>query len=125
MLLLCTNPLDVQIQFTEVTSAAGIHFRHVNGTTGEKHLIETMGVGAAFIDYDNDRDADLYLVNGAPLSHPLKPLPTNRLYRNNGDGTFTDVTQNAGVGDTGYGMGCCVGDYDNDGNRDLFVTNCG
>ena len=89
-----------------------------------------MGGSAAFFDYDNDDNLDLYFVNGAPLTvgevfNPDALLPTNRLYRNNGDGTFSDVTQRAGIGDTGYGIGCCVADYDNDGNPDLFVTNFG
>ncbi|MCY3744328.1 MAG: CRTAC1 family protein [Candidatus Poribacteria bacterium] len=127
-----------EIQFTRVTDEAGIQFRHFNGATSEKHLVETMGGGAAFLDYDNDDDLDLYFVNGAPIreSHMdsrdnvggvFNPdaLPTNRLYQNNGDGTFTDVTQHAGIGDTGYGIGCCVADYDNDGNWDLFITNFG
>ena len=127
--------------FTRVTAEAGIQFRHFNGATGEKHLVETMGGGVAFFDYDNDGHLDIYFVNGAPLavggvsnpdalplavggvSNPDALQPTNRLYRNNGDGTFSDTTHRAGVGDTGYGIGCCVADYNNDGNSDLFVTN--
>ncbi len=119
-----------EIRFTRVTDAAGIQFRHFNGATGEKHLVETMGGGVAFFDYDNDGHLDIYFVNGAPLavgevSNPDPLQPINRLYQNNGDGTFSDVTQHAGVGDTGYGIGCCVADYDNDGDSDLFVTNYG
>ena len=118
------------IQFTSVTNEAGIRFRHFNGATGKKHLVETMGGGAAFFDYDNDGNLDLYFVNGAPLtvggvSNPDALQPINRLYRNNGDATFSDMTQPAEVGDTGYGIGCCVADYNNDGNRDLFITNFG
>ena len=114
------------IKFTPVTKEAGIQFRHFNGATGQKHLVETMGGGTAFFDYNNDDYLDIYLVNGAPLTENTPDLlPTNQLYKNNGNGTFTDVTLHAGVGDTGYGIGCCVGDYDNDGNRDLFVTNFG
>ncbi|MDE0635837.1 MAG: CRTAC1 family protein [Candidatus Poribacteria bacterium] len=114
------------VQFTRVTEEAGIQFRHFNGAIGEKHLVETMGGGAAFFDYNNDDNLDIYLVNGAPLTKYIPDtLPTNQLYRNNGDGTFTNVTLQAGVGDTGYGIGCCVADYNNDGNRDLFVTNFG
>ena len=115
-----------EIQFTRVTDEAGIQFRHFSGATGAKHLPETMGGGAAFFDYDNDDIPDLYFVNGAALTESTTNVqPTNQLYRNSGDGTFTDVTQQAGVGNTEYGIGCCVADYDNDGNRDLFVTNFG
>ena len=128
--ILLTGFTYADIQFTRVTDETGIQFRHFNGAIGEKHLVETMGGGAAFFDYDNDDDLDLYFVNGAPLtveavSNPDALQPTNRLYRNNGDGTFSDVTQHAGIGDTGYGIGCCVADYDNDGNRDIFLTNFG
>lgn len=127
---LLTSFTYADIQFTRVTDETGIRFRHFNGAMGEKNLVETMGGGAAFFDYDNDDDLDLYFVNGAPftvggVSNPDALLPTNRLYRNNGDGTFSDVTQHAGVGGTSYGIGCCVADYDNDGNRDLFITNFG
>ncbi len=120
------NLAHADIQFTRVTDEAGIQFRHFNGAIGEKHLVETMGGGAAFFDYNNDDYLDIYLVNGAPLTGKTPDVqPANHLYRNNGDGTFTDVTQHAGVGDTGYGIGCCVADYDNDGYRDLFITNFG
>ncbi|MCG9131073.1 CRTAC1 family protein [Candidatus Poribacteria bacterium] len=88
--------------------------------------METLGSGAAFFDYDADGDPDLYFVNGAPLpGYVAEETPTNCLYQNNGDGTFTDVTEIAGVGDTGYGHGCAVGDYNNDGQLDLYVTNYG
>ena len=114
------------IQFVDVTQAAGIHWKHVDGRSGQKYFMETLGSGAAFFDYDKDGDPDLYLVNSAPLpGYVSQEIPTNCLYRNNGDGTFTDVTEKAGVGDTGYGHGCAVGDYDNDGNLDLYVTNYG
>jgi hypothetical protein len=114
------------IQFTPVTTEAGIDFQHYNGASGRKYLVETMGVGAAFFDYDNDGYLDVYLVNGAPLpGSRVNDRPINRLYRNNGDGAFTDVTLLAGVGDAHYGMGCCVGDYDNDGDLELYVTNFG
>ncbi|MBC8236345.1 CRTAC1 family protein [bacterium] len=91
-----------------------------------------MGPGVAFLDYDNDGYLDIYFVNGAELpgvtydvGEVAETSPTNVLYRNAGDGTFSDVTQQAGVGDTGYGVGCCVGDYDNDGHDDFYVTNFG
>ncbi len=125
-LMLWVSLAHADMQFTRVTEEAGIQFRHFNGAIGEKHLVETMGGSAAFFDYNNDDNVDIYLVNGAPLTeNAIDVLPTNKLYRNNGNGTFTDVTLKAGVGDTGYGIGCCVADYDNDGNRDLFITNFG
>ncbi len=117
---------NVGIQFVDVTQEAGIHWKHVNGRSGQKYFMETLGSGAAFFDYDADGDADLYFVNSAPLpGYIAEEVPTNCLYRNNGDGTFTDVTEIAGVGDTGYGHGCAVGDYNNDGQLDLYVTNYG
>ncbi len=129
-------PVNAQFYFTEVpaqvTAAAsvcrgtGIHFQHSDGRSGERYFVETLGSGAAWFDYDRDGDLDIYFVNGADLPKMRSDAPpTNALYRNNGDGTFTDVTSHAGVGDTGYGFGCCVGDYDNDGNSDLYVTNFG
>ena len=115
-----------KIQFVDVTADAGIHFKHVDGRSGEKYLLETLGSGAVFFDYDNDGDIDLYIVNAADLPGFTSPIPpTNVLYRNNGDGTFTDMTAQAGVGDTGYGVGCAAADYDNDGHQDLYVTNYG
>ncbi len=117
---------DADIKFTDVTQESGIYFQHVNGATGKKFLVETMCGGAAFLDYDGDFDLDIYLINGADLPGYTSPKPPmNCLYRNNSDGTFTDVTEETGVGDTGYGMGCCVGDYDNDGDVDIYVTNFG
>ena len=112
--------------FTDVTEGAGIAFTHFRGDSGRKYMVETFGSGAAFFDYDRDGWLDLYLVNGAPLpGHEASSSPVNTLYRNNGDGTFTDVTAAAGVGDPGYGMGCAVADYDNDGFLDLYLTNFG
>ena len=110
----------------DVTDAAGIDFVHVDGRSGQKYYVESLGSGAAFFDYDDDGDPDLYFVNGAPLpGYKATGTPINRLYRNNGDGTFTDATEKAGVGDTGYGHGCAVGDYNDDGYLDLYVTNYG
>ena len=117
---------DIAVQFVDITAEAGITFKHINGASDRKFYLETMGSGAAFLDYDNDGDLDLYIVNGAPLpGFETSDLPTNLLYKNNGDGTFTDVTAAAGVGDTGYGMGCISADYNNDGHSDLYVTNFG
>ena len=109
--------IESPIHFRDVTDIAGIHFKHADGATGEFHLPETLGAGGAFLDYDNDGDLDLYLVNSAAPS---------MLYRNNGDGTFADVTAAADVSNQGsYGHGVACGDYDNDGYADIYVTNFG
>jgi enediyne biosynthesis protein E4 len=115
------------VHFEDVTASAGIHFFHYNGATEEKYMVETMGSGGGFLDYDGDGDLDIYLVNGAPLPGSAKTSspPRNALYRNEGDGRFTDVTDEAGVGDESYGMGMTAGDIDNDGDLDLYVTNFG
>ena len=114
------------VQFVDVAEASGITFNHVNGESGRLYYLETMGSGAAFFDYDNDGDLDLYIVNSAPLPGFVTAMsPTNVLYRNDGDSGFTDVTAEAGVGHLGYGMGCGTADYDNDGDPDLYVTNFG
>ena len=114
------------VQLVDVAEASGITFKHVNGESGRLYYLETMGSGAAFLDYDNDEDLDLYIVNSAPLpGFVTDTLPTNALYRNDGDRGFTDVTVEAGVGHLGYGMGCGTADYDNDGDPDLYVTNFG
>jgi enediyne biosynthesis protein E4 len=112
------------ITFVDVARSAGITFKHDNAATPEKYLIETMCSGCGWIDYNQDGLLDLYLVNGAAtrLYKPQHPL-RSALYRNNGDGTFTDVTAEAGVGAEGlFGMGVAVGDYDNDGFPDLYVV---
>src|SRR6266576_3429804 len=113
--------------FSDVSAQAGINFRHDNAASAEKYLIETMGSGCGWIDYDQNGLLDLYLVNGAAtrVYTPQKPL-RSALYRNNGDGTFSDVTVRAGVGaEDLFGMGVAVGDYDNDGFPDLFVLGYG
>lgn len=115
------------VTFTDVAGSAGITFQHNNAASPEKYLIETMGSGCGWIDYDQNGLLDLYLVNGAAtrVSTPSRPL-RSALYRNNGDGTFTDITGKAGVGAEGlFGMGIAVGDYDNDGFPDLFVLGYG
>ena len=114
------------VKFAATTKQAGIHFEHHDGRSGRRYFIEPLGAGAAFFDYNNDGFQDIYFVNGADLpGMTSNEPPRNALYHNNGDGTFTDVTEAAGVGDTGYGMGCTVGDYNNDGFSDLYVTNFG
>jgi hypothetical protein len=111
-----------RVHFEDITRAAGIHFVHNNGAFGKKYLPETLGPGIAFIDYDNDGWQDIFLVNGTNWpGHPGR-ASTPVLYHNNHDGTFTDVTRKAGLAIPMYGMGVAVGDYDNDGHDDLFVT---
>src|SRR6266849_5457117 len=110
------------IQFRDVTQQAGIRFTHNNGAFGKKFLPETMGPGVAFIDYDNDGWPDIFLVNGMDWPGHVQKHSTPKLYHSNHDGTFTDVTHKAGLDVELYGMGVAVGDYDNDGFDDLFVT---
>ncbi|MBD3850575.1 MAG: CRTAC1 family protein [Acidobacteria bacterium] len=119
-------------QFVDVTASAGISFVHSIGDDELSNIVESSGAGCVFFDYDNDGDLDIYLVNGRYLEtvssargRHLAGKLKNALYRNNGDATFTDVTEKAGVGDTGFGMAAVAADYDNDGDRDLFVTNYG
>jgi len=131
----CKSSRQSGPRFEDVSKQTGLDFWQFSGATGEMFLPEIMGSGAALIDYDNDGDLDLYLVQGAPrpeTGKPVVPLPNgwkpgNRLFRNNlipsGKLSFTDVTEQAGVGHSGQGMGVVAGDYDNDGYIDLYVTN--
>jgi len=110
--------------FVDVTAASGIGFRHFDPATPQHNILETIGSGLGWIDYDNDGWLDLFCVQDGPLRPAPDggPLPTNKLYRNNADGTFTDVTEAVGLARAGFGMGCAVGDFDNDGFDDLAVT---
>jgi enediyne biosynthesis protein E4 len=110
--------------FTDVAEKSGLTMMNVfGGIETKKYIIETTGTGVAIFDYDNDGWPDIFLVNGTTLEGKFKgQAPTNHLYRNNHDGTFTDVTMKAGLVATGWGQGACVGDYDNDGWEDLYVT---
>ena len=112
--------------FIDVTDTAGMTFVHTDGRSGLRLFNEFLGSGGGFFDYDGDGDLDIYLVNGAiQTDNPANRAQPNTLYRNNGDSTFTDVTEEAGVGSTAYGTGATVADYDNDGDLDLYVTNFG
>ncbi len=121
--LLSATPLGVQ--FINVARESGLKHKTIFGDEHKnRFLLETTGCGVAFIDYDNDGWLDLFFVNGTRFeaAWPKGQEPTNRLYKNNRDGTFTDVTVRAGLVRTGWGQGVCAGDYNNDGNEDLFVT---
>src|SRR6516164_5526707 len=118
-------PAPTQIaNFTDVAEKAGLTSQNIfGGIDTKKYIIETTGNGVAIFDYDNDGWPDIFLVNGTKLEgFPTGKGPTSRLYRNNHDGTFTDVTEKSGLNGTGWGQGVCVGDYDNDGWEDLYVT---
>src|ERR1700733_1510540 len=124
----------VPADFVDVTATSGVDFLHQAPHSSRKYLLETMGSGVALFDYDNDGRLDIFLVNGAPLGDPTPkgtipqktgPKYWNRLYHQKPDGGFEDVTAKAGLAGTGYGMGVAVGDYDNDGFQDLYVTALG
>src|SRR5882724_6629973 len=116
--------LPLGVRFVNVAREAGLHAKTIYGAEHKnKYLLETTGCGVAFIDFDNDGWQDVFLVNGTRLGDlPKGQTPTNHLYRNNGDGTFRDVTEKAGLTRTGWGQGVCVGDFDNDGYDDIFVS---
>lgn len=113
---------QVRSRFVDITDSAGIRFVHNNGAFGKKYLPESMGSGSAFLDYDSDGDLDILLVNSTNWpGHGTAPsFPA--LYRNNGDGTFTDVTSDAGLAREMYGLGAAIADYDNDGDPDIYIT---
>src|SRR3989454_1154012 len=125
------QPKPLPGKFTDVANALGLRFQYMSSHTPKHYLPETMGGGVALFDYDNDGRLDIFLVNGAPLQDPTPkgsipqkagPAYWNRLFHQKPDGTFEDVTEKAGLQGFGYGMGVAVGDYDNDGFEDLYVT---
>jgi enediyne biosynthesis protein E4 len=117
---------DAPVLFHDATSEAGLRFHHLNGATPEKYLVETMGSGGLFFDFNNDGWLDIFLVNGGSLTdRQIASRSRHALYRNRGNGTFEDVTAGSGIVHAQYGMGGCAGDYDNDGWVDLYVTNFG
>lgn len=123
-----TQPAAAQastIRFEDIAEKAGVHFVTRNSATPNKNQVETMVAGVGLLDYDGDGYLDIYLVNGAAIPSLQKESPAywNRLFHNNHDGTFTDVTEQAGVAGAGYGMGVAIGDYDNDGRPDIFLAN--
>lgn len=112
--------------FRDVSSTSGVDFRHFNGRSGRRYIVEIIAGGGGFLDYDGDGDLDLYLVDGAPLGGAATgATPTSRLFRNDGRGRFGDVTTASRVGFQGFGLGLAVGDVDNDGDPDLYVTSYG
>src|SRR5438874_8296218 len=123
-LLAATDNPSPSPNFIDVAEKAGLTMTNVfGGVDTKKYIIETTGTGIAIFDYDNDGWLDIFIVNGTTLDQrPADNAPTNHLYHNNHDGTFTDVTAKSGLVATGWGQGVCVGDYDNDGWDDLYVT---
>src|SRR5215468_3335647 len=122
---LVSRTAPTPIQFTDVTKSAGLTFTHYTGAFGKKYLPEALGPGVAFIDYDGDGWQDLFFTNGMDWPGQHRRTSTLHLYRNNHNGTFTDVTHAAGLDVEMYAMGVAVGDYDNDGDEDLFVSGVG
>ncbi len=115
-----TAPLNTR--FTDITAQAGITFVHNNGAFGKKYLPESMGSGCAFLDYDNDGDQDILLINSADWPSQHKKTSVMSLYRNNSNGAFTDVTREIGLAMELYALGVAIADFDNDGDQDIFVT---
>ena len=120
------GPDAPSLVFTNIARAAGLDMQTVFGARDTNtYLVETTGTGVAMIDYDGDGWTDLFFVNGSTFEPPAGEPPVNHLYRNKGNRTFEDVTEAAGLAAGGWGQGACVGDYDNDGRDDLFVTGWG
>ena len=129
LLLLTASPCLAAspIRFRDATDAGGIRFVHTDGGSGRRYIVETIASGLGLIDYNRDGLLDILFLNGAPLpgTPEPKPKPASALYRNNGDGTFSDVTAPSGLGSLGYALGCAVADYDNDGFADIFISGYG
>ncbi len=125
LLALAASPGDCPVRFVDVASETKLSFVHERGATREHRLVETMGSGLAWLDFDNDGWMDLYVVQSGPFPPGGSSRAQDRLFRNQGDGAFTDVTEKAKLHDTAYGMGAFAADYDNDGWTDLLVTNWG
>ncbi|NIL99954.1 MAG: hypothetical protein GTO30_09955 [Acidobacteria bacterium] len=121
----CASTGDGERWFEEVAQERGLTFEHRSGHETEHYMPEAMGGGAALFDMDGDGDLDVYLVQSGSLIRAADEQPSNRLYRNRGDGHFEDVTEGSGADDRGYGMGVAAADYDLDGDVDLYVTNLG
>ncbi|MGB0714862.1 MAG: CRTAC1 family protein [Phycisphaerae bacterium] len=115
----------LQDHFSDEAITRGLDFRHVRGKPGDYLFPEIMSGGVCLLDFDNDGWLDVYFVQGGTLRPQTESTSPNQLFRNKGDGTFTDVTAASGTGDTAYGMGCAVGDYDGDGDDDIYITNVG
>ena len=121
------SPPPSLVQFTDVAAQSGLHFTQVNGASSHKYFPETMCGGGAFIDYDEDGDLDVFAINGAWIDGPPPGItaPVDALFRNEGAAGFAEVGAQAGLADPGFGMGCAVGDYDNDGDEDLYLSSFG
>jgi len=121
-----TGYIQGSIVLTDVTKDTGMTFKHTDGGSGRFYIMETVSAGLALFDYDNDGDIDIYFLNGAALKGTkFKRPPRNALYRNDGNFKFTDVTKESALGDAGFGLGVAVGDYDNDGDQDVYLNNYG
>lgn len=117
---------DTTARFVDVAGEAGVDFIHQNGATPDKYMPETMGAGALILDFNGDGWPDLFFVNGGSFAdESVAASAGHRLYRNDGDGRFTDVTDSTGIGVSGFGMGACAADYDNDGDTDIYITSVG
>src|SRR5690349_10583496 len=120
-----TDSLPLPV-FTDITRGAGLNMKIINGADPTEYLTDVNGEGACLIDYNNDGNLDIFLVNGSSrAAKPKGPIPHNYLLRNNGDGTFTDVTAQARLAATGWHSGCAIGDYNNDGLADIYLTSYG
>jgi enediyne biosynthesis protein E4 len=127
VVLVFAAPLTAResIQLKDITAKTQIHFQHSDGSSGEHYIVETLTTGIALFDYDNDGDVDVYLPSGSPLPNAAELSLKNRLFRNDGELRFTDVTEQSGLGDTGYSVGVAVADCDNDGDQDIYLSNFG